>query len=67
VAVVVACRATRVRPLVLLLNVYVHDRRMLEVGVLEVESVELEEYLLIVPTWGVSRRPLNLWSPSHQL
>jgi hypothetical protein len=40
---------------------------MLEVGVLEVESVELEGYLLIVPTWGVSRRPLNLWIPVHQL
>jgi len=49
-AVVVACRETMVRPLVLLQNVYVHDRHMLEVGVLEVESVGLEGCLLIIPT-----------------
>jgi hypothetical protein len=67
VAVVVACHVTMVRPLVLPQNVYGHDRHMLEVGVLEVESVELEGYLLIVPTWGVSRRPLNLSNPAHQL
>ena len=53
------------RPLVLPLNVYDHDRHMLEVGVLEVVSAELEGYLLIVPTLGGSRRPSNLWSPSR--
>jgi hypothetical protein len=66
-AVVVACRATRVHPLVLPQSVYVHDRHMLEVGVLEVESVELEGYLLIIPTLGVSGRPSRLLIPVHQL
>ena len=62
-----ACRATRVRPVVLLQNVYDHDRHMLEVEVLEVESAELEGYLLIIQTLGGSRRPSNLWNPIHQL
>lgn len=66
-AVVEAIHATRVHPLVLPWNVYVHDRHMLEVGVLEVESVGLEGCLLIIPTWAVSRRPSSLWIPVHQL
>ena len=66
-AVVVACRETMVRPLVLLQSVYGHDRHMLEVVVLEVESAELEGYLLIIQTLGGSRRPSSLWNPVHQL
>jgi len=66
-AVVVACRETTVRPLVLLQSVYGHDRHMLEVGVLEVVSAGLEGYLLIIPTWAVSRRPSSSWIPTHQL
>jgi hypothetical protein len=58
-AVVVACHATKVRPLVLPQSVYVHDRHMLEVAVLEVVSAELEGYLLIIPTLGVLGRPWN--------
>jgi hypothetical protein len=49
-AVVVACHVTMVHLLVLPQNVYDHDRHMLEVGVLEVESAELEGCLLIIPT-----------------
>lgn len=62
-----ACRATRVRPAVLLQNVYDHVRHMLEAGVLEVESAELEGYLLTSQTLGGSRRPSSLWNPIHQL
>ena len=62
-----ACRVTKVRPVVLLQNVYDHVRHMLEVGVLEVESAELEGYLLMIQTLGGSRRPSSLWNPVDQL